>query len=278
MCFIYFFHFSIHRWYINTSLHPSDYVGTATPLLTNLIVIAVLYNNAQLCKPTSKCLTMYWSLNLILSLPIFIDTVTVVSSALPKSLSYLTMILGYPLIAFQFLVHCWADVSPRYTSSAPESKSSAFSSMFFAWLDPLIWRGFRNNLVFQELPPMPKELYAKGCASEVMDRWNSSLQKNNIELNEARNGDCIKHEKRVKLWKTLVATYGAEYALISVIGVAHYVIVFIAPQLLKPVIRFIQDDSKKALFLFLILKLPLSKKTSSFLQVKKNGKATSTYP
>ena len=104
---------------------------------------------------------------------------------------------------------------------------------------------------------MPNELYAKGCASEVMDRWNSSLQKNNIELNEARNGVSIKHEKRVKLWKTLVATFGAEYALISVLGVAHYVIVFIAPQLLKPVIRFIQDDSKKALFIFTFLKLPL---------------------
>ena len=103
-------------------------------------------------------------------------------------------------------------------------------------------------MVFQDLPPMPKELHAESCTEEVMTRWNSALKKHQVRLTETEVEEN-KHVQGIRLWKTLVTTFGAEYTLISVLGAAHYVIVFIAPQLLKPVIRFIQDDSKSILIL-----------------------------
>ena len=154
----------------------------------------------------------------------------------------------------QFLAVCWGDdvgeqdEDRRVVDPSPEARSSAFGAMFFAWMDNLLWRGYRKNLLYEDLPPMPRELASKSSAQQVLRTWDTSIRKHRLSFTQDRSDEKAEKEggeKKVKLWKVLVRTYGGEYAWSSVLGLFHYCVVFAAPQILKPVIRFVQDESEE---------------------------------
>ncbi|XP_034235576.1 multidrug resistance-associated protein 1-like isoform X2 [Thrips palmi] len=69
-----------------------------------------------------------------------------------------TWLIGYPLIVLLFLLNCWADAEPKLSLYAakvdrpcPEGASSFLCRAMFAWLDPLVYKGFRRPLVISDI-------------------------------------------------------------------------------------------------------------------------------
>ena len=101
-------------------------------------------------------------------------------SVKPAALTYVSLATGLPIVILQFLTVCWADsVSKqdedrRIVDPSPEARSSAFGAMFFAWMDNLLWRGYRKNLLYEDLPPMPVE-----CDEDVKRTYDENLHEPN---------------------------------------------------------------------------------------------------
>lgn len=56
----------------------------------------------------------------------------------------------------------------------PEQTSGIYSLSFFAWLNPLIYRGNRGNLRLYDLNPVDQHISSTWVNERVKSRWNSS--------------------------------------------------------------------------------------------------------
>lgn len=60
--------------------------------------------------------------------------------------------------------------------STPELTSSIFSRSFFAWLNPLIYMGNRQNLTIEDLYPIDQEISSRVVNARVRREWEKSKQ------------------------------------------------------------------------------------------------------
>ena len=70
----------VRRWYTQPEIYPSDVTATALPMITYILTIFILIQDAKLLKPTSRSLTMYWALHSFVYIPSFRDEVINVST------------------------------------------------------------------------------------------------------------------------------------------------------------------------------------------------------
>ncbi|KAK3301707.1 P-loop containing nucleoside triphosphate hydrolase protein [Chaetomium strumarium] len=61
--------------------------------------------------------------------------------------------------------------TPR-KSQAPEDNSSILSRLFFAWINPVVLRGYRSLLLSDDSPPLPRDLDAKLSKQGMVESWN----------------------------------------------------------------------------------------------------------
>ncbi len=88
------------------------------------------------------------------------------------------------------ILHCFAEQPPPWGS--PEERASFPSQLMFAWLDPLIYKGFRSTLVRSSLPRNPASIHTDANARDFRDAWEK-------ERGQRRGEDGSK----VSIWKVL---------------------------------------------------------------------------
>jgi len=55
---------------------------------------------------------------------------------------------------------------------SPEELNGVFSRIFFAWINPIIFRGYRSILVDQDLPPLSKDLKPAVTRKAILRAWD----------------------------------------------------------------------------------------------------------
>ena len=72
----------------------------------------------------------------------------------------------------------------------PEECSSTLSSLFFSWLDPLVWSGFRSPLTKDRVPKIKEEMEAKRIMAEFQKHLdlNAAMRPNTSAANGILRG------------------------------------------------------------------------------------------
>ena len=152
----------------------------------------------------------------------------------------------------------------------PEVKASVYSDLFFSWLNGLIWEGYKNPLEKGSVPTVKSEMTA-AAISEAFDRQidlglsedkvilgaeNTAAQNgksNGVEMLDIAVVAADKREskkpsqqgRKVQILIPLFMAFGGKFLVAILLKIVQDVLKFVAPQVLKFLIRFVQakDDS-----------------------------------
>ncbi|AWU74051.1 uncharacterized protein C5L36_0A06450 [Pichia kudriavzevii] len=102
--------------------------------------------------------------------------------------------------------------------------SNFFSRISFAWMTPLMQKGYQKFLLQSDLPPLPKFLKTEVLSNSLEDQWNVQLNKGKPSL----------------FW-ALAKAFGRPFLAGGCFKVIQDCIAFTQPQLLKNLILFVND-------------------------------------
>jgi ATP-binding cassette subfamily C (CFTR/MRP) protein 1 len=57
-------------------------------------------------------------------------------------------------------------------SQSPEELSGVLSRVFFTWINPILFQGYKNLLVDQDLPPLSRDLKPKVIRKAILQAWD----------------------------------------------------------------------------------------------------------
>lgn len=164
-----------------------------------------------------------------------------------------------------FWQNCYADTGETSTptidarKNCPKQDSSFLSHLLFAWISPLMWKGFKTDLQLCDLWRLETSLTSKEVIPKFEKQFGATI-KNDIE--ESREGSSVTFEgleksrykdmgsamysdmrnvKSISLFTPLVKTFGIQFLVGSVMEAVNVALSMVAPQILKTMISHIQE-------------------------------------
>ncbi|XP_044734303.1 multidrug resistance-associated protein 1 isoform X4 [Chrysoperla carnea] len=235
---------------------PNDIFAPTCRLFTYLLALCLLYFNKVRGLRTSGLLFLYWFLLAIFGIVQFRSEIQNIKT--DKDFITISYLIQYPVILIILLLNCWADKEPKFSEYAkdekpcPEIKSSFLSKILYAWFDPLAWKGFRKPLETKDLWSMKPEDQAQTVVPAFDYYWQRTLRKNqkipsNAKFRTGSNNVDISPSQNKKIASILPAlckAFGPTFVLGSLLKLIQDVLTFASPQLLKVLIKFIEDPSE----------------------------------
>lgn len=100
----------------------------------------------------------------------------------------------FPLIVLQSILHCFADKLPKFSGyshtnmssqsakPSPELTSSFLSKIFYVWLEPTMWKGFRKPLTTDDMYDLKPENTAYELLPLFDKYWQENVEKQRRKL------------------------------------------------------------------------------------------------
>lgn len=203
-----------------------------TSLVLNIIatVIALAIHYLEQFKSTvpNGVLLFYWLFQIILNLGRIVNlqlrhqfdlhfAILVVLSTI-NAFGILMIETVFPMKPINYLQRA------KYVS--PYDQANVFSRITFDWIGGLMKRGYIQFLTQKDLPPLPKSLKATTTTNEFDYYWNKQPA-----------------GKKSLFW-AISKAFGGQFLLGGVFKAAQDCLAFIQPQLLRLLIKFVNDYSK----------------------------------
>lgn len=115
------------------------------------------------------------------------------------------------------------------TKHSPLQTADIFSKLTFSWMSPLMSRGYETFLTADDLPNLTKENSTKYSSDKFEKYWKTELDT----------------KKNPSLTWALMKTFGGQFFTGSFFKMLQDLLQFTQPQLLRLLIKFVTDYSKK---------------------------------
>jgi len=149
------------------------------------------------------------------------------------------------------LLSTWADQTTNedYLQSrkpCPEYNSSFFNRLIFSWATPLMWRGWRQPLVPEDLWDISPSLASKNLVPKF-ERFHKEqiAKKNGGQGNKSLGKETITSssvkKEQVSVLPALVKAYGGSFAIGSVLKLCCDLLNIASPRIMKLMISFVES-------------------------------------
>lgn len=204
--------------------HKFDVINTSNGLNAIAILVAYAIHYVEQFKSTipSGVLLFYWLFQIIFG---FGKVVNLKLRDTIKEQYGIFTILS--LVNAFFILVLEVSFPPRPVSSfddlkkSPFDRAHVFSRITFAWMNPLMRRGYLKFLNEKDLPFLPKDLKSNSTSESFYHYWYS--------------------QTKPSLFWALAKAFGAEFVLGGLFKGLQDILGFVQPQLLKLLIRFVND-------------------------------------
>ncbi|KAK0397405.1 hypothetical protein QR680_002116 [Steinernema hermaphroditum] len=226
---------------LNTGVYELIYVGSLYASLALALVLLVACRNRGLV--TSGILFLYWCLLAVCGLPEFRYKLDIArgNEVMEDPTEFYLFMVYYPLVLFQLLISCFADV-PRYRvhdpRECPELRTSFLNQITFHWFTGLAITGDSS---FKLVPEFTKNwlnnyksFHAKNDKKKIGD------QEMLVEPTKQANDN----EDHPSVLYPLFQTYKWIFLSSAFFKLIFDLMQFISPQLLSLLIKFIEDKSQ----------------------------------
>nr|CAD7454509.1 unnamed protein product [Timema tahoe] len=101
---------------------------------------------------------------------------------------FIMYLMYYIIITTMFLLNFFADSQPKYSeylpveNPCPELGASFLSRLFFSWLDPLVWKGYRNPLKSADLWSLNPEDTSGEIVPVFNKHWEATKLRENKQV------------------------------------------------------------------------------------------------
>ena len=235
---------------IENYLYPSDVVGLSFLLSTYLLNgLLTLLERQKYHLHTSAIQFYFWMLHFVCSIPSFVKDIELLLGGI--QMEDLVSALGTPFILLSFIIHCISEYVEigNDEKTPPEDKSSHFSFISFAFMDALIWKGYKQPLLQSELPSNPRQVNVEANVDRFMAGWKTAISDKGVSMVNPT-------EKSVSIWPVLVKTYGWRLLVCVVLATTFTLISFANPLILDALITHVQnanDQVWKGYFYIVVL-------------------------
>lgn len=115
--------------------------------------------------------------------------------AIRHSSFFYVYILTFACQALMLTVENAKGIRSVEINSTCESRASFFSRLFFMWVFPLLWNGFRKPLTMEDLDSLRPEFYGRSLASSFIATWTGRAAQINHPVHEdAAANEDLKHD------------------------------------------------------------------------------------
>ena len=108
---------------------------------------------------------------------------------------------------------CFELTMKKIRNVSPQASASYISLLFFSWLDPLVWNGWKRPLRQQDLPAVSPEVL-------LVKKIKSTLSKVEVEKNAqvflSRATRQRETQGSISLWRILIVCFGSAYFQVSI--------------------------------------------------------------
>ena len=226
------------------AMHSSDLFQPLCLLSTYFLSMTMVILEKRWISHTSPPQFTLWFTLFLGSVPTFKVQIEDIMDN-PKNTTLILLSATYvPVVFFILALNCWADLDVQQKENdPPENFASFFSHLFYSWMDRLIWQGFKSPLVKDQIPNGPISVNVTRNVYSFLKRWNSKIT--SLEINFTKPLDTAGNpRKKISVYLTLIQTFGTRFFLASVVGVSHYVLIFVNPKMLKNLVNFINSDEE----------------------------------
>nr|AHK05644.1 ATP-binding cassette transporter sub-family C member 1 isoform X5 [Tigriopus japonicus] len=159
----------------------------------------------------------------------------------PGTIDRLSITFGiqYSCVILLLILNLFADAKPlvydpdfaALTKPCPQIHASYFAKLVYSWSTPLLWKGYRNPLVPEDLWQVNPKLTSKGVVP-IFDRHF----KDTIKKAQAKG-------KKFSVYPALFYTFGPTFFWGTAIKTVNDVLAMVAPQIMSLMIAFVSSDN-----------------------------------
>ncbi|XP_076374474.1 multidrug-Resistance like Protein 1 isoform X2 [Megalopta genalis] len=240
-----------------------DYYTPCVKIVSFILAFLLVICNKKRGMRTSGLLFLFWFLVVICGVVQYRTILRLYIEERKVTYSFVSYMIYYPVVVILFLLNFLVDAEPEGIEypkegiSCPEQASSFPSKIFFTWFDPMAWKGFRKPLEATDLWSMNAEDSAREVVPKFDKYWNKNVQKNNkvfwicfsvhntkasfrkssgqVDFNNGRK------KKVSSILSPLCKAFGASFLFGAILKAVQDVMTFVSPQILKLLIRFIEE-------------------------------------
>ncbi|KZC08998.1 Multidrug resistance-associated protein 1 [Dufourea novaeangliae] len=246
---------TIHKNSYET-VYAVDYCTPFVKIISFILASTLVIYNRKRGMRTSGLLFLFWFLLVVCGIVQYRSLLRMYINEGTATYSFLSYMIYYPMVVILFLLNFLADAEPKYSEypkgekPCPEQSSSFPAKIFFTWFEPMAWKGFRKPLETTDLWSMNTEDSATEIVPKFDKYWNKNAPKNdNVQDTKAsfrKSSGQVDfnsgHKRKVSsVLPPLCKAFGATFLFAAALKFVQDIMTFASPQILKLLIRFIEE-------------------------------------
>ncbi|XP_063866563.1 multidrug resistance-associated protein 1-like isoform X5 [Scylla paramamosain] len=255
--------YAVHQNSIGENVPSVDYVTPVIIFLSLILEMVFMLLNKKRGLQTSGYLFIFWFLLMVCGIPEFRTLIMQhsVEDEAYDEMRFITYMIYFPLICIMWVIHCFGEATPQYIffprgeKPNPETSASFLSRITFAWLDSLIWKGYRKPLVQEDMWNLQYENATNTIVGRWDKNWKKTVRKAEKKRDSHANGEPFnnavhietggKAKKPLSILPTMVSTFGLPFLFGAILKLIHDTLQFVSPQILKLLINFTESDKEE---------------------------------
>ncbi|XP_069939625.1 multidrug resistance-associated protein 1 isoform X2 [Cherax quadricarinatus] len=260
------FFYTVHQDSTGSFVPGVDYMMPSVIFVSVLLQLIFVLMEKKRGIQSSGYLFIFWLLLMVCAIPEFRTSIILYDkSDNPDALKFGLYMVYFPLTVVMMFLNCFGDATPQYVSfprgekPSPENNASFFSRITFAWVDPMIWKGYRKPLVQADMWDLTQENASRKTVEKWDKNWKKTLGKvykkhgsqswasysNNVVHVEVPKHEDHKKKKPISVLPTMVRTFGPTFIFGAILKFTYDVLQFVSPQILSLIIAFTESGSSE---------------------------------
>lgn len=178
--------------------------------------------------------------------------------------NFVSFFVAFAIGALILLLNFFVDAAPTLTKypipekPCPEVASSFPSKIFYQYFDKFVWLGYQRPLEDKDMWSLAPENAATEVLPVFLTHWNKLVAKTSLvhpmqpsepsaaftKSSSSVNFSNAKPKKQASILPALIKAFGGTFVFGSCLKLVQDLMTFASPQILKLLIRFVEDDTE----------------------------------
>ncbi|CAG9797144.1 unnamed protein product [Chironomus riparius] len=163
-----------------------QYVSIGIKLVTFIFLVFIQLYHKKKGHRTSIYLFIFWMMLVIFAIPQLLREIRELNSAelgdgdfTWSDFQFINYVLYFSFITIEWFLCCFADKPPRnstypkYANPSPELGVGAIIKIFYAWFEPIAWKGYRRPLTEKDI----YDINPENASAELVPKFDYNFEK-----------------------------------------------------------------------------------------------------
>nr|XP_037273420.1 multidrug resistance-associated protein 1-like [Rhipicephalus microplus] len=236
-------------------LYPVDYAAPSIRLVTFGLTVSLIIGGRRAGFYTSAPLCLFW---LLMSVGAIVRYRSIMIKVFNEDhlgsehkmqnleFDFIVTVVYFPVVTCQFLISCFADLSPRLkqkVNACPETKASFISAIFFWWFNGMVFLGYKQPLRLNDMWSLDQVNATRNIANNFDHFYRRERPPKKPTARRSGSETAgLTSSPEVGIMTPLFRTFLPELILLGFHKLAGSLLTFVNPLALDLLIRYMDSD------------------------------------